>query len=93
MFFEHAGSAVAVDLATDDVTDVFDRRRAAADPSWTLVPRHRGRERRATLIARSALATNVDPLRTFPSRPPVRANARQARHWSQVYAPARSSCR
>lgn len=86
MFFEHAGAAVAVDLATDDITDVF----AAADISSDIVWSHpngngSGAERRAALLARSALAASVDPLHRFPVPLEVRENAQQAALWRELY--------
>jgi hypothetical protein len=84
MFFEHAGDAVAVDLATHDVTDVFSASQVDASAAWT-APTNVEAERRATLIARSALASQVNSLRTFAVPEVVRASARQARDWQRIY--------
>jgi hypothetical protein len=84
MFFEHAGSAVAVDLKSGDVTDVFSAAELTSHGGF--VPSGRStEERRATLLARSALAVDVDPLRTFTVPEPVRASARQALRWTTTY--------
>jgi len=85
MFFEHAGAAVAVDLKSGDVTDVFSAGQLS-DHGGFVPPGRSAEERRATLLARSALATSADPLRTFAVPEPVRANARQAQYWTQVYS-------
>jgi len=84
MFFEHAGSAVAVELKSGDVTDVFSAGELNGHSGF--VPAGRSaEERRATLLARSALATAIDPLHTFRVPDSVRTNARQAQSWTQVY--------
>ena len=83
MFFEHVGSAVAVDLASGDVTDVFSVDQLTT-ANWGPSPSSID-ERRAALLARSALAVEVNPLRTFAIPDAVRTNARQARRWQKVY--------
>jgi hypothetical protein len=85
LFFEHAGSAVAVEIASGDVTDVFSLRDLNGHAGWA-APGRSTEERRAALIARSALATSVDPLRTFRVPETVRASARQALQWTRTYA-------
>jgi hypothetical protein len=84
MFFEHAGSAVAVNLASGDITDVLSNWSLDEQTAWT-APGHTAEERRAALLARSALATQVDPLHTFVVPDQVRANARQALQWATTY--------
>ena len=84
MFFEHAGSAVAVDLATRDVTDVFSTGDISPDATWTS-PTDTTEVRQATLVARSMLAAKTDPLRQFTVPAEVRNNARQAALWKDIY--------
>jgi len=84
MFFVHAGDAVAVELKSGDITDVFDATTLEGHGAFAPAG-HTAEERRAMLLARSALATRTDPLRTFVVPAAVRASARQAHDWSARY--------
>jgi hypothetical protein len=84
MFFEHAGSAVAVDLESGDVTDTFTIADLNSDVVWSPSPGN-SVERKAHLLARSALAASADPLRRFTVPVGVRDSARQAALWQDIY--------
>src|SRR3954469_9600895 len=88
LFYEHAGSAVAVSLETGDNTDVFSIKDIPSDVVWTKSPGN-GVERHATLGARSvfavSIAASIDPLKTFRIPNEVRDTARQAALWQEIY--------
>lgn len=86
VFFEHAGSAVAVDLRTGDVTDVFSADTLPEDAASAWSDPESGPDlARAEILARSTLASSLDDSLIFTVPKGVRASAQRALELHEIY--------